>query len=95
MYVETPQTIQPQGLCLTQVSIWEWVKSRFKIISSNSLLFELSNLYFAVFHDSAGKESGWNAGDLGSIPGLGRFPGEGKGYPLQYSGLACVAKSWT
>ena len=28
-----------------------------------------------------------NAGDLGSIPGLGRSPGEGKGYPLQYSGL--------
>ena len=27
-----------------------------------------------------------SAGDLGSIPGLGRFPGEGKGYPLQYSG---------
>ena len=26
-------------------------------------------------------------GDLGSIPGLGRSPGEGKGYPLQYSGL--------
>jgi len=36
---------------------------------------------------SAGKESTSNAGDLGSIPGLGRFPGEGKGYPLQYSGL--------
>ena len=36
---------------------------------------------------SAGKESTYNAGDLGSIPGLGRFPGEGKGYPLQYSGL--------
>ena len=36
---------------------------------------------------SAGKESACNAGDLGSIPGLGRFPGEGKGYPLQYSGL--------
>ena len=28
-----------------------------------------------------------NVGDLGSIPGLGRSPGEGKGYPLQYSGL--------
>ena len=27
------------------------------------------------------------AGDLGSIPGLGRYPGEEKGYPLQYSGL--------
>ena len=42
-------------------------------------------------------------GDLGSIPGLGRSPGEGKGYPLQYAGLEnsmdCVvhgvAKSWT
>ena len=29
----------------------------------------------------------WYAGDLGSIPGLGRSPGEGKGYPLQFSGL--------
>ena len=36
---------------------------------------------------SAGKESTCNMGDLGSIPGLGRSPGEGKGYPLQYSGL--------
>ena len=37
--------------------------------------------------DSADKESTCDAGDLGSIPGLGRPPGEGKGYPLQYSGL--------
>ena len=37
--------------------------------------------------DSAGEESACNVGDLGSIPGLERFPGEGKGYPLQYSGL--------
>ena len=36
---------------------------------------------------SAGKESTCNAGDLGLIPGLGRSPGEGKGYPVQYSGL--------
>ena len=35
----------------------------------------------------AGKESVCNLGDLGSIPGLGRSPGEGKGYPLHYSGL--------
>ena len=35
----------------------------------------------------AGKESASNAGDLGLIPGLGRSPGERKGYPLQYSGL--------
>ena len=52
---------------------------------------------------SAGKESAYNAGDRGSIPVLGRSPGEGKGYPLQYSGLENsmdsighgVAKSWT
>ena len=36
---------------------------------------------------SAGKESSCNVRDLGSIPGLGRYPGEGKGSPLQYSGL--------
>ena len=40
-----------------------------------------------VFLGSVGKESACNVGDLGSIPGLGRSPGEGKGYPLQYSGL--------
>jgi len=36
---------------------------------------------------SAGIESTCNAGDLGSVPGLGISPGERKGYPLQYSGL--------
>ena len=36
---------------------------------------------------SAGKESACNVGDLGSIPGLGRSSGEGKGYPFQYFGL--------
>ena len=36
---------------------------------------------------SAGKESACNPGDLSSVPGLGRSPGERKGYPLQYSGL--------
>ena len=40
------------------------------------------------FPDSlAGKESSCNAKDVGLIPGLGRYPGEGKSYPLQYSGL--------
>ena len=36
---------------------------------------------------SAGKETACNAGDLGLIPGLGQLSGEGKGYPLQYSGM--------
>ena len=52
---------------------------------------------------SAGKESACNVGDLCLILGLGRYPGEGKGYPLQYSGLEDsmdyivhgVTKSWT
>jgi len=52
---------------------------------------------------SAGKESTYNAGDPGSIPGSGRSAGEGIGYPLQYSGLEnsmdCIAhdlaRSWT
>ena len=57
---------------------------------------------------SAGKESACNAGDLGSVPGLGRSPGEGNSYPLQYSGLEnsmdrgagqatvhWIKKSWT
>ena len=52
---------------------------------------------------SAGKESACNSGDLDSIPGLGRSPGEGKGFLLQYSGLEnsmdCIVhgviNSWT
>ena len=36
---------------------------------------------------SGGSESAFNSGDLGLIPGLGRFPGEGNGNPLQYSCL--------
>ena len=41
---------------------------------------------------SDGKESACNAGDPGSIPGLGRYPGEGIGYPLQYSWVSLVAQ---
>ena len=41
---------------------------------------------------SAGKESACNVGDLGSIRGLERSPGEEKGYPLQYSGLE--SRAW-
>ena len=57
---------------------------------------------------SDGNESAYNAGDSGSIPGSGRSPGEGNGYPLQYSHLENstdrgawqatvhgVTKSWT
>ena len=39
---------------------------------------------------SVGKESACHVGDLGSTPGLGKSPGEGKGYPIQYFGLWTV-----
>ena len=54
---------------------------------------------FFVPDSSAGKESTCNAGDLGLILGLGRSPGEGNGYPLQYSGLEnsmdCIVRGVT
>ena len=57
---------------------------------SNSWMFDFTEVQRGSWgfpYSSVGKESACNAGDLGSIPGLGRFPGEGKGYPLQCSGL--------
>ena len=61
------------------------------------------HIYVGFPCGSAGKESACNVGALGSISGLRRSPGEGRGYPFQYSGLEnftdCmvhgVAKSWT
>ena len=52
-----------------------------------SLLFTWCQTMVGFPCASAGRESTCNAGDLGSIPGLGRSPGEGKAYPLLYSGL--------
>ena len=66
------------------------------------MIFKVTTVVIQDFPDSSvGKASTCNAGDLGSIPGLGRSPGEGKGYPLQYSGWRIpwtvhgVAKSQT
>ena len=57
------------------------------LLKSLDLLLPCSICLKIKYSSSAGKESTCNAGDLGSIPGLGRSPGEGKGYPFQYSGL--------
>ena len=46
-----------------------------------------TSVFMGLPGGSDDKESACNAGDLGLIPGLGRSPGEGKGYPLQCSGL--------
>ena len=51
-------------------------------------IYIYTHTYILGFPDSSvGKESTCNAGDHSLIPVLGRSPGEGKGYPLQYSGL--------
>ena len=63
----------------------------------------LQTIYLVRVSYSKYIKNSYNAGDLGSIPGLGRSPGEGIGYPLQYSDLEnsmyCivhgVTKSWT
>ena len=83
----------------------------FKIHSRISTFFLFTTGYYATWGFPGGsdvKASAHNVGDLGSIPGLGRFPGEGNGNPLQYSCLEnpmgggawwatvhWVAKSWT
>ena len=57
------------------------------IMGHNQDLLRQTSLVAQQGKESTGKESSCNVGDLGSIPGLGRSPGEGKGYPLQYSCL--------
>ena len=47
----------------------------------------LTPVFVGFLRGSEGKESACHAGDLGSVPGLGRSPGGGHGNPLQYSGL--------
>ena len=57
------------------------------LLGASSPCLHLALSYLDCPCGSAGKESVCSVGDLGSIPGLGRCAGEGKGYPLQYSGL--------
>ena len=87
----------------TSLTIWTLVD---KVIS---LLFNKLSMFVMGFPSSSvGKESACNAENLGLIPGLGRYPGEGNGNPLQYSCLEIsmdrgawsatvhgVMKSWT
>ena len=80
----------------------------FYLFKQNLLNYLPVNLLGGFPDGSDSKEATCNAGDLGSIPGSGRSPGEGDGYPLQYSCLENsmdrgawlgtfhgVAKSWT
>ena len=59
----------------------------FFILRSTLSDMTIAHLLLGFPGSSEVKASACNAGDLGSIPGLGRFPGAGNGNPLQYSGL--------
>jgi len=90
----TPQQPDPDNQ--HSIHVYEWGAFSFHIqVKSYSICLSL------VCHLSAitglpgslvGKEFPCNAGDSGSIPGLGRFPGEGTGYPLQYSWASLVVQ---
>ena len=81
------------------------IKSTWNLLDSNvnSVFLIIYNLFSIIDFPCGSADKACNVEDLGSIPGLGRSPGEGKGYPFQYSGLEnsmdCivywVAKSWT
>ena len=80
-----------------QTAIQGVAKSWTYWVTNTSLLFKsfsLSHYLFILdFPDSSvGKESACKAGDPSSIPGLGRSPGEGIGYPLQYSWVSLVSQ---
>ena len=64
---------------------WERVLERWG--TGRRVLNPSSTVHWGFPGGSAGKESVSSAGDVGSIPGLGRSSGECNGYPLQYSGL--------
>ena len=55
-------------------------------------IFNIYYLIMGSLDSSVGKESACNAGDCSLIPGSGRSPGEGIGYPLQYSLASLVAQ---
>ena len=66
-----------------------------EFVNSNSFLME--SLGFSIYNmglscGSEGREIACHAGDLDSIPGSGKSPGEGNGYPLQYT---CLENPWT
>ena len=69
-------------------AVTEFVFLGSRITADSDCSHEIKRRLLLYFLDSSvSKESTCNAGDPGSIPGTGRSPEEGKGYPLQYSGI--------
>ena len=78
---------------MNSTSLWHGLYQENKhhllqVEKANFVFLKVSNVFTELpLCGSAGKKPTCGGRDLGSIPGLGRSPGEGKGYPVQYSGL--------
>ena len=75
------------GVAMVVTQLHVVVHETTQMFTDKTVSPSVSGEWASLVSGSAGKESACNAGDLGSTPRLGRSPGEGKGYPLQYSGL--------
>ena len=82
---EIPEKTPTSASLTTLKPLTVWIKTNWKILQEYQITL-------AYPDSSDGKESAGNAGDLGSIPRLGRSAGEGIGYPLQYSWASLVAQ---
>ena len=75
--------------CAFRHTLWTWILSQVLLLGVPPMIIATINHNYQAPHwfpgGSDGKASAYNAGDPGSIPGLGRSPGEGNGNPLQYS----------
>ena len=86
---ESDHSTIPHVCLYLHVCVWLWLAN----LPHFNRNFKLHNTVFIISKykgfpcGSAGKESTFNVGNLGYIPGLGRSPREGKGYPHQYFGL--------
>ena len=95
--LNSPERAEPRhthGGPLVKARVSPWTSLLNLILSQDSYSEGPGSMNLVTSRDnegfpcgSAGKEFACQAGHLGSIPGLGRSPGEAKGYPLQYSGL--------
>ena len=70
-----------------QARVLEWGAIDFSDLGIIMHSYMHKHIHVCFPSDSDGKDSAWNVGDIGSVPGLERYPGEGNGYPLQYSCL--------
>ena len=91
LWTEEPGGLQSMGSQRVRHNLvikqWQQCTCTHWYAHTNIHIYTYIYTYTGFPFGSAGKESSCNVGDLGSIPGLERAPGEGKGHPLQYSGL--------